>query len=103
MMNLIQTSEYVQINTINRLKRSYKKFVKNKPALQKSIDETVSTLAENPLSPSLLTHKLSGELFELFACKCGYDCRILFSFEEAPKINEKVIILVDIGTHEDVY
>ncbi len=24
------------------------------------------------------THKLSGELYGLYACICGYDCRIVF-------------------------
>ncbi len=30
-------------------------------------------------SPSLETNKLSGKLAGLFACSCGYDCRIIFS------------------------
>jgi len=69
--------------------------------LQENIDFALNELSKDPFSPSIFTHKLSGDLFELYACKCGYDCRILFSIEKMKK--EKIIMLIDIGTHEDVY
>jgi mRNA interferase YafQ len=83
--------------------RSYKKFVRSFPYLQKNIDNAIKMLSEDPFSPQIFTHKLSGDLFELYACKCGYDCRIVFSIEEMPNEAEKVILLVNIGTHDDVY
>jgi mRNA interferase YafQ len=86
-----------------KFKHSYKKFVRKYSYLQTNIDKAVIELAENPFSPSLSTHKLSGELFELFACKCGYNCRIVFSIEKIKVETEKTIVLVDIGTHRDVY
>jgi mRNA-degrading endonuclease YafQ of YafQ-DinJ toxin-antitoxin module len=46
---------------------------------------------------------LSGALFGLWACSCGYDCRIIFSVEIAPESDEEVIVLLDIGTHDEVY
>ena len=87
----------------NRFKRSYKKYVRKFPQLQENIDKIISLLSENPFSHNLITHKLSGELFELYACKCGYDCRIIFSLEDIPTEKEKIILLIDICTHEDVY
>ena len=52
---------------------------------------------------ALNTHKLSGVLEGLWACSCGYDCRIVFSFETDPDTHDEVIVLLDIGTHDDVY
>ncbi|WP_299516923.1 hypothetical protein [Mucilaginibacter sp.] len=52
------------------------------------------------LDPTLRTHKLSGKLAAYLACSCGYDCRIIFTIE---KDNVENILLLDIGTHDDVY
>jgi mRNA interferase YafQ len=86
-----------------RFKRSYKKFVKNFPYLQDNIDFAIKTLSEDPFSSFISTHKLSGDLFELFACKCGYNCRIIFSIEKLKHEKNKTILLIEIGTHDDVY
>ncbi|OAD22753.1 plasmid stabilization system protein [Candidatus Thiomargarita nelsonii] len=51
----------------------------------------------------LSTHKLGGELYGLYACSCGYDCRIVFSIEKYQETGEEVIVLLNIGTHDDVY
>jgi mRNA-degrading endonuclease YafQ of YafQ-DinJ toxin-antitoxin module len=45
---------------------------------------------------------LQGKLSEFYSCGCGYDCRIIFSIENI-KSDEKVVILIDIGSHDDVY
>jgi len=90
-----------QLIISQRFKRSYKKFIRKFSYLQENIDFALNELSKDPFSPSIFTHKLSGDLFELYACKCGYDCRILFSIEKMKK--EKIIMLIDIGTHEDVY
>jgi mRNA-degrading endonuclease YafQ of YafQ-DinJ toxin-antitoxin module len=52
---------------------------------------------------SLGTHRLSGSLEGLWACSCGYDCRIVFALETEPATPREVILLLDIGTHEEVY
>ncbi len=49
------------------------------------------------------THKLSGVLSGLWACSCGYDCRIVFSLETDTTTGNEVILLLDIGTHQEVY
>ncbi len=54
-------------------------------------------LKEDIFAFKLETHPLQGELSGLFACSCGYDCRIIFSLED------EQIILLDIGTHDEVY
>jgi mRNA-degrading endonuclease YafQ of YafQ-DinJ toxin-antitoxin module len=51
----------------------------------------------------LKTHHLSGSLAGHPACSAGYDCRIVFSKQKYPKTGAEVLLLIDIGTHEEVY
>ncbi len=51
---------------------------------------------------NLGTHKLSGELFGLWACSCSYDCRIIFTTENNKETGGELIVLLDIGTHYEV-
>lgn len=53
-------------------------------------------------SPKLGTHKLSSNLSGLLSCSYGYDCRIIFSLS-TDNNNEKIVILLDIGNHDEVY
>lgn len=87
----------------NKFKKSYKKFTKSFPYLNSNIDSVILILQNNPFSNNVSSHKLSGNLYELYSCKCGYDCRIIYSVEK-DLINEiDLIILLDIGTHDSVY
>jgi mRNA-degrading endonuclease YafQ of YafQ-DinJ toxin-antitoxin module len=60
-------------------------------------------LEEDAFVPELKTHKLSGNLYGLYACSCSYDCRIIFSVEKDSKSKTEAILLIDIGTHDEVY
>jgi len=60
-------------------------------------------LAQDAFDPRLKTHKLRGQLEGLWACWVEYGCRIVFAFEPDPESNKDMIVLVDIGTHEEVY
>ena len=60
-------------------------------------------MQEDVFAESLGTHKLSGTLEGLRACSCGYDCRIVFSVERNPACGGEVIVLLDIGIHDEVY
>lgn len=60
-------------------------------------------IQEDVYAPSLGTHKLSGQLSGLWASSCGYDCRIVFLFERDHETGREVILLLDIGTHDEVY
>jgi mRNA interferase YafQ len=92
-----------RIITSPKFKRSYKKFINKYPFTTEKLQDILYILSENPYSPLLSIHKLSGALLGLYACKCGFDCRIVFSFEKMPDTNEDVLMLIDIGTHDDVY
>jgi addiction module RelE/StbE family toxin len=87
----------------NKFKRSFRKFTCRNPKLQRKIEEVITQLSEDIFDPSLATHKLGGKLVDLLACSCGYDCRIVFAIETDRETDEKIIILLDIGTHDEVY
>jgi addiction module RelE/StbE family toxin len=82
--------------------RAFRRVLKRNPALSKSVQETLQQLVEDPFHPSLETHKLKGKLTGYWACSAGYDLRIVFDFVKN-ETNEKEILLVDIGTHDEVY
>lgn len=86
-----------------KFQRAYKKFIRRDRKLQRTIDGTLVAMSEDLFAPSLGAHKLSGELYGLWACSCGYDCRIVFSLELDTQTNAEVILLLDLGTHDDVY
>ncbi|MBK7218869.1 MAG: type II toxin-antitoxin system YafQ family toxin [Candidatus Promineofilum sp.] len=86
-----------------KFKRAYRKFTKHEPVLRKHIDAALKQMEADAFAPKLGAHKLSGVLTGLWACSCGYDCRIVFAFEVDPHTKEEVIILLDIGTHDEVY
>jgi mRNA-degrading endonuclease YafQ of YafQ-DinJ toxin-antitoxin module len=60
-------------------------------------------LAEDPFIPSLRSHKLGGDLAGLWSCSVAYDCRIVFNFSEDEQLPEIFILLIDIGSHDEVY
>jgi mRNA interferase YafQ len=84
-------------------RRAFKRHVRNNLALQNRILGVLERLAEDPFHPALKTHKLSGQLKELWACWVEYDCRIVFAFEPDPEAGEDMIVLIDLGTHDEVY
>ena len=51
----------------------------------------------------LKTHKLSGWLKGLWACSVEYDCRIVFTLEPDPDTGDDMIVLIDLGSHDEVY
>ncbi|MGF7078740.1 type II toxin-antitoxin system RelE/ParE family toxin [Mucilaginibacter sp. UYCu711] len=84
--------------------KSYQKYTKNNPALKQSISKTLIKLQHDAYDPSLRTHKLSGKLVAYLACSCGYDCRIIFTIEkDIVDTQLENVVLLDIGTHNDVY
>ena len=86
-----------------KFRRAYRKFTRRNKRLREKIEETLEQMETDVFAAHLSTHKLSGTLFGLWACSCGYDCRIIFSLETDDATGEEVILLLDIGTHDEVY
>lgn len=84
-------------------RRAFKRWIRKNPRLQKRIFDVLELLSQEMFNPQLKTHKLRGQLEGLWACWVEYDCRIVFAFEPDPESGEEMILLIDIGTHDEVY
>jgi mRNA-degrading endonuclease YafQ of YafQ-DinJ toxin-antitoxin module len=60
-------------------------------------------LAADLADPRLKTHHLSGQLAGLNACSVAYDCRIVFAKAKHLKSGAEALVLVNLGSHEEVY
>jgi addiction module RelE/StbE family toxin len=84
-------------------RRAFKRTTRKDPHLRRRILDVIEMLTEDASDPRLRTHKLRGKLEGLWACWVEYDCRIVFAFEPDPRAGEDMIVLIDIGTHDEVY
>ena len=89
--------------TETTFKRAFKRLTKKKPHLKKKIFDTLNILANDPFTPSLKSHKLTGQLEGLWSCTVIYDCRIIFALRKDPESGNDLIVLIDIGSHDEVY
>ena len=83
-------------------RQAAKRVCKNRPKLQSKMLEVLSLLEIDPFTPSLKTHKLKGDLENLWSCTVEYDCRIVFSFENLNDEIEEAIALINIGSHDEM-
>jgi addiction module RelE/StbE family toxin len=79
-------------------KRKYKKIFTLNIELKKSFWQAISIFSQNPFDPKLRTHKLTGKLKGLWSFSISYDCRVIFRFT-----NDHDVLLIDIGSHDEVY
>lgn len=84
-------------------KRAVKRRCKNRPQLQAKVLATLTALEVDPFNPILKTHKLQGDLKDYWACTVEYDFRIVFTFHKLEGEAEEAIVLIDVGTHDEVY
>jgi mRNA interferase YafQ len=83
--------------------RAHKRAVKKNPSLRDDIEATLGLLKENPFAPQLGTHKLHGPFAGSWGCSVRYDLRIVFDFVRSASKAEDDILLITIGTHDEVY
>ncbi|MHB1156668.1 MAG: type II toxin-antitoxin system RelE/ParE family toxin [Phycisphaerales bacterium] len=81
--------------------RAAKRFVKKQPGILPSFRDTLTLLERNAFDPQLRTHKLKGELAGSWACSAGYDLRIIFDFVQHN--GAEAVLLLSVGTHDEVY
>jgi mRNA interferase YafQ len=87
----------------NSFKRAFKRVIRKNPQLQEKIFAVLELLLFDPFSSPLKAHKLKGQLEGLWACWVEYDCRIIYTFRTESGSREEMIVLIDIGTHDEVY
>ncbi|MEI1378394.1 type II toxin-antitoxin system mRNA interferase toxin, RelE/StbE family [Nostoc sp. UHCC 0926] len=83
--------------------RAFKRLIRKNPNLRPLIEQTLRQLAEDPFHPSLHTHKLKGDLSNIWSCSIDYSYRLLFEFVENPEEQEEGILLINLGDHDQVY
>jgi mRNA-degrading endonuclease YafQ of YafQ-DinJ toxin-antitoxin module len=81
--------------------RRAKRYLKKHPEAQSVLDEAFARLEADAYDPVLKTHRLQGELQGMLACSAGYDLRILFKIVDHE--GSEAILLLSIGTHDEVY
>ncbi len=90
-MYAILTSDYF-------LKRA-NKFFKKHPDLRDRFARVVDDLKKDPFQPRLELHSLGGQLKDIWAVSLSHGYRITLKI----MITEKEILLLDIGSHDEVY
>lgn len=86
------------IYTPGYLKRA-EKFIKRHPEIFPQYEKTLKLLELNPSHPSLRLHRLAGPLRELHSVSINISYRITLEF----LLEDGKIILVNIGSHDEVY
>jgi len=79
--------------------RRARKFLKRHPDLARQYQKTLELLEINPFHPSLRLHPLKGRLAGLHGVSINISFRITLELI----IRKQEIILVNVGTHEEVY
>jgi mRNA-degrading endonuclease YafQ of YafQ-DinJ toxin-antitoxin module len=83
-----------------RFKKRYRKWCSQHPHLKTRFARKIVLFAADPFDPALKTHSLSGVLKGLWSFRITYDHRRVFEFLDEAQTS---VLLIDIGTHEEVY
>jgi len=84
----------------DKFKRIFKKWAKKHPDLIDEFKFKLELFCNDPFDPSLKTHSLRGELSGLYSARINFQYRLVFGFTNSGRNS---IILINIGTHEEVY
>ena len=88
-----------EIVTTRHFMRSAKKFLRKHPDLRDRFAKVIDDLKDDPFQPHLELHALGVKLDGIFAASISHSYRLTLSL----KITEREIILLDIGSHDEVY
>jgi mRNA interferase YafQ len=69
--------------------------------LANDVETALALFSHDAFDPRLRTHKLSGPLEDRWACSVTYEFRIVFRFVSFQA--QEAILLLSIGTQDDVY
>lgn len=94
MKNLVWSAGFV---------RKFKRLINKNPQMRSPVENVLHLLSEDPFNSSLHTHKLKGDLDGVWSCSIDYDHRILFEFVTNSDSGEEDILLLTLGSHDEVY
>ena len=89
----------MEISFSSSFKKAFKKRIKSTES-KRDFWVRLDLFITDPFNLKLKTHKLSGKLKDLWSFSLDYDLRVVFYFT---KDKPKKAVLVDIGTHDEVY
>ncbi len=89
---------YVIVTSNYFLKRA-KKFFRKHPELKERFAKLVGDMKKDPFQPHLELHSLGGKLKDIQAVSLSQSYRITLTV----MVTDKEIILLDIGSHDEVY
>ncbi|MDO8350327.1 MAG: type II toxin-antitoxin system mRNA interferase toxin, RelE/StbE family [Gallionella sp.] len=87
------------IITPQQFLRLARKFFKQHPDLKPRFATLLVELQNDPYQPNLKLHALTGKLGGCYAISLTYSYRITLTL----MVTEQEIILLDIGSHDEVY
>jgi len=87
------------ITTPEQFLRQARRFLKKHPDLKPRFAKVIGQLQNDPFQSGLALHPLSGKLSGCHAVSLTYSYRITLTL----LITENEIILLDIGSHDEVY
>jgi addiction module RelE/StbE family toxin len=79
--------------------RRARKFLRKHPDLRELFARVIDDLKHDPFAPHLVYHSVGGKLKDCQAVGITYDYRIILTI----RVSEKEIILLDVGSHDEVY
>jgi Txe/YoeB family toxin of Txe-Axe toxin-antitoxin module len=86
---------------MNRVLLRSKAFVRTAERSRRGSESDFAPTSDDAFHPQLKTHKLKGNLAGAWACSVAYDLRIVFEFVQHDETES--ILLLSIGTHDEVY
>jgi mRNA-degrading endonuclease YafQ of YafQ-DinJ toxin-antitoxin module len=89
---LIRTTAFV---------RAAKRFIKKNSSAAADVETALTLLSGDAFDARLRTHKLKGELDGTWSASAGYDLRIVFEFVQHK--GQEAVLLLSVGTHDEVY
>lgn len=87
----------MHIRLDERLQKELQQISKKDPKLAKLITKQLRLFAMDPRHLSLRTHKLSGELKNLWSISINQGVRMVYL------LNGEEAYFIDIGTHDEIY
>lgn len=85
--------------TTRQFERRARKFLRKHPDLKPILSDTLDRLRKDPFEPGLRLHSLAGALSGIQAASLTHSYRLALTV----KITEREILLLDIGSHDEVY
>ena len=79
--------------------RTARRFLQRRSQLRAPVNQTIAQLEQDPFSPRLRTHALSGRLQGLHAVRVTGAVRLIVRID----LSTREIVLLDLGGHDEVY